>query len=148
MTDSNDGYRVGFGKPPKDKRFVKGRSGNPDGRPKGSQNPATILDKACRERVQITTNGKTRYISKFKATMLQLTNKAASGDIRAIKELYVWITGLRNFEQATMPAPLFREIDYLVMASIVKRIRQSEPLSSSTEADAVPSDSSTLKESI
>ena len=29
------GYEVGYGKPPKDRQFRKGQSGNPDGRPRG-----------------------------------------------------------------------------------------------------------------
>ena len=91
MTNPTDPCGLGYGKPPRHTRFIKGQSGNPKGRPKGSQNLATILEKACRQRVRVTENGRARSITKFEATMLQLCNKAVSGDLRAIAELHGWI---------------------------------------------------------
>lgn len=44
-------YKVGPGKPPKHTRFKPGQSGNPKGRPKGSQNVKTVLNKVGRESV-------------------------------------------------------------------------------------------------
>ncbi len=35
---SHKRYDVGYGKPPKEKQFKQGRSGNPKGRPRGSKN--------------------------------------------------------------------------------------------------------------
>jgi hypothetical protein len=37
-------YEVGYGKPPATTRFVKGKSGNPRGRPKGSRNQMPALN--------------------------------------------------------------------------------------------------------
>lgn len=37
-------YEVGYGKPPAVTRFVKGKSGNPKGRPKGSRNQMPVLN--------------------------------------------------------------------------------------------------------
>jgi hypothetical protein len=126
---------VGFRKPPKQTRFVKGRSGNPQGRPKGSQNAATVLDKACRERVRVTINGKTRRLTKFEAAMLQLLNKAASGDLRAMQLLLGWLTWRMHSEQESVPTISPQESDKFVMESIAARFRSSEPAPLATEPD-------------
>jgi len=130
MESNDESYLVGFGKPPKHTQFKKGKSGNPHGRTKGSVNPATILAKICRERIVAKIDGKTRSVTKFEATMLQLVTKGLNGDLRAIRELWCWLTSLPQFEQAHVPPPAFSESDALAMDSIVARIRCSEPFQS------------------
>jgi hypothetical protein len=87
MTDEDYSDEVGYCKPPKRTRFVKGQSGNPKGRPKGSLNFATILEKAGRQHITITENGRTRSITKFEACALQLMNQGASGNFKAIRQV-------------------------------------------------------------
>ncbi len=82
---SRHNYGAGYGKPPVATRFSKGRSGNPKGRPRGSRNIATILEEVTREMVRVTENGKVRTMTKLEAIMRQLTTKALSGDLKAIK---------------------------------------------------------------
>jgi len=118
--------QTGYGNPPMHTRFTKGRSGNPKGRPKGSQNLATILVKAGRQRIKVTENGRTRHISKFEASMLQLMNQAVSGDLKAIRELHCWIITLADPDQASLSQSVPREADEIVMANLIKRIRNSE----------------------
>jgi hypothetical protein len=142
MNNINDTHEIGYGKPPKHTQFTKGQSGNSKGRPKGSQNLATIVAKTGRERVKVTENGRTRLITKLQASVTQLTNKAASGDPRAIRELLYWSKVLEDSAQAELPAPVLHERDNAVMANIVNRIRRSESQFSDEKSnltEAVPS---------
>ena len=81
-------YEVGFGKPPRNSRFVKGRSGNPQGRPRGSKNLATLFSEALNQTVTVVENGRRRKITKREAVIAQLVNKSAGADLRAIKILF------------------------------------------------------------
>lgn len=104
MSDGKHPYEVGYGRPPKHTQFVKGASGNPKGRPKGSKSFAAILNKNGRQLIEITENGRRRRITKFEAIALQLVNQGASGNLKAIRDL------LRVVQQAeanqTGPDPL------------------------------------------
>jgi hypothetical protein len=127
VAETDKTYDLGYGKPPERTQFVKGKSGNPKGRPKGSQNLATILAKAARQRVKITENGRTRSITKLEAIMLQLCNKGASGDLKATGALLDWIkvSGAES-GQAAITAFVPHESDQAVIANIVERIRNAE----------------------
>lgn len=80
-------YEVGYGRPPKATQFKKGVSGNMQGRPKGTKNIATLFQAIMHERVLITENGKRRKISKVEAALIQLANKAATGDPKSIQTI-------------------------------------------------------------
>src|SRR5690242_11932021 len=84
---SSGDYLVGYRKPPRQTRFTKGRSGNPAGRPKGTPNFTTALERALSEQVVVTEGGQRHTISKLEAAVKQLVNKAAQGDARAIQQL-------------------------------------------------------------
>jgi hypothetical protein len=78
-------YEIGYGRPPRETRFEKGRSGNPSGRPKGSRGVSTVIAAALSEKVVVNENGKRRTITKLEAAVKQMANKAAGGDQRAAK---------------------------------------------------------------
>jgi hypothetical protein len=80
-------YLVGFGKPPVHTRFSKGRSGNPNGRPKTLHDPGRLVQRVLDERIVVLEKGQRRRITKFEVAVKQLINKAASGEHRAIREV-------------------------------------------------------------
>jgi hypothetical protein len=79
--------QVGYKKPPKASRFQKGRSGNPSGRPRKTPGIPEMLAKVSKQK--ILTNGKNghKYMTKLEASITQLMNKSASGDLKAEKLL-------------------------------------------------------------
>src|SRR3954454_894886 len=95
-------YEVGYGKPPRETRFTKGRSGNPRGRPCGAKNFKTRLREALKEPVLVTENGRRRKVSKGEAIITQLVNRAASADFRSMKLL---LNLLRDIEAEPDPGP-------------------------------------------
>jgi Family of unknown function (DUF5681) len=126
MSNRDETYQVGYAKPPRSGRFAKGRSGNPAGRPKGSRNLATIFNKISRERVRVKTETGTKFITKLEAALTQLTNKAASGDLRAIRELFNWLRGFQDENSVSSPSPVSRERDQAVIANILDRMRRAD----------------------
>ena len=85
MSKGSRDYKVGYGKPPVQSRFTKGRSGNPRGRPPKGQNLATMMAHELSQKVAVRENGRQRTISKRRAMIIQIINKAVSGDARAFR---------------------------------------------------------------
>lgn len=115
-------YAIGYAKPPRHTQFRKGQSGNPNGRPKGTLNFATVLTRTLREEVVINERGRRKTITKLEVAAKQLVNKGASGDLAALRLLFllVQMAEERVLEAAT-PTEVLEEADRKVMLSIVKR---------------------------
>lgn len=88
-------YEVGYGKPPKHTQFKSGKSGNPNGRPKGAKNFATELNEVMQEKIMVQENGRRRSISTQRALIKRTRNRALEGDAKATSSL---ITMLRAFQ--------------------------------------------------
>jgi len=110
--DDNKPYRVGFGKPPKPSQFRKGLSGNPKGRPKGSRNLVTVLERTLKEKVVINENA-----------VKQLVNQAASGDLAAMRQLSA-LAGSAEDEQLARPERQLDQDDQEVMENVLKRLKK------------------------
>ena len=75
---------VGYGKPPKRTRFQPGQSGNPRGRPKGTKNLKTDLMEELSEKIVIRERDRSQKVSKQRALLKSVVNRAIQGDARAI----------------------------------------------------------------
>ncbi|MEO0870493.1 MAG: DUF5681 domain-containing protein [Pseudomonadota bacterium] len=82
-----ENYEVGYGKPPREHRFQKGRSGNPKGRPKGRRNIMTEIREVLGQQIKMTSGGQAKQVSATTAILMKLVEKAGNGDLKAIEKV-------------------------------------------------------------
>jgi hypothetical protein len=126
--EKTEDYEVGYGKPPRHTRFVKGQSGNPRGRPCGAKNFTTLLEEALDEPVTVTESGGRRKVSKRQAIVTQLVNRSATADFRAIKLLFDIVRDIeRQTEPASPETAEFSEADEKVLEQLRSRFSKGKP---------------------
>jgi len=87
-------YEIGHGKPPKTTRFIKGKSGNPHGRPPSclpKAHPAKFVDILMRELdapITMMEGGRPKKISKQRVLIKTLVKCAIDGNSGAIARLF------------------------------------------------------------
>lgn len=137
-------YDVGFGKPPKETQFIKGRSGNPAGRPKGSKNKPKlitderfkdmVLEEAYRE-IAINDDTGTMTIPIVQAGLRSMTVKAAKGDYRSLKLMTELIDRTETEKLRRKEFEIGEAMEYLVKAD--EEVRRRE-LRGQSVSDIIP----------
>ena len=122
MFEGDDLYEVGYGKPPRETQFKRGKSGNPKGRPKGSKNLTSIVLAESRREVQINGPRGSRKVTKLEATVMQLGNKSAQGDIRASRDFIALIKASEEAEASNDGTQALTELDRSVLENIRRRM--------------------------
>ena len=96
--NGEDGYKVGFGQPPRHTQFKSGKSGNPKGRPKGVRNFKADLKATLQTPVKVTREGMQRKITTQEAALLRLREKALGGITRELYHLLELAVRFNNDE--------------------------------------------------
>lgn len=97
----SDDDEAGYGKPPKRHQFKKGRSGNPNGRPKGKKNRYLtgsgdfhkMILRVVTAEINVSDGGAIVSMAIMEAAMKTLMAKAAKGDVHAFRTLEKLLTG-------------------------------------------------------
>lgn len=95
MDDQPRDYAVGYGKPPAETQFQKGRSGNPGGRPRGTKKLVTLLAEVLSQRSGLP-NPDGSWMTKAEAIFFNLVNQAATPDLKAKKLLFDTLIKLQH----------------------------------------------------
>ncbi len=135
-------YEVGYKRPPTASQFKPGESGNRNGRPKGSRNFSTELDRELNKVVTVTENGIGKTVRKKAVIAKQLVNKAASGDLKAAGMLLAQSRADDGVAAPSQPSdqPLTPEDDE-IMAGLISRLlgyAQQAPKNESSDIATPP----------
>lgn len=118
QSDDKQNGAVGYRRPPVNRQFKPGQSGNPRGRPKGRKNlPTTFAEVLSRPIKVRDKNGKIRTLTKLEAIIESITNKALAGDANAFAKIMPWAEKLEVFSRLTVNHDE-------ITASAVERLRR------------------------
>ena len=121
------GYEVGYRKPPRHTRFKPGQSGNPRGRPKGTKNLKTDLIEELGEKIVIREGDRSQKVSKQRALLKSVVNRAIKGDARAVGiALSTMMRLLDTGEGAPAIEEVLREEELEILRTFEDRARRGD----------------------
>lgn len=99
--DASEKYEIGYGKPPRSTQFKKGQSGNRKGRPMARTDISGLLAEALDEPIRITRGGVEKSVSKTRAVLTALVNRALQADPKALRLLSKLLAKTGNLEHVS-----------------------------------------------
>lgn len=113
-------YEIGYRRPPRSGQFAKGQSGNSKGRPKGSKNFVTILDKELSQSIVVNENGRRKTITRLQAMVKKMVAGALQGDQKAVLTLFEIMRRTGQFDKTEAVSLLPDNYEY-ILNSYVQR---------------------------
>lgn len=137
----SDGYEVGYGKPPKERRWPKGVSGNPGGREKGHKGLKTDLEAALNavNTVENKLTGKTEKGRNQQLAIQRLVERAALGDLKAQTLLFPMVMQVLGAEDRHQGPRTLSSIDQQILAEVLtSRLAEGAPPPAGDVSAALP----------
>jgi hypothetical protein len=131
-----DDGTVGYRRPPAATRFAKGRSGNPQGRPRGKAGQLPY-ESVLGQIVTVTENGQTKRITAAEAFLLKLMKDALAGDAAAMRDMLTTIEVAKT-SRAAPDATAIKQIVFSVVkpgsvAGALQHLRMGKKLCAFTD---------------
>lgn len=114
-------YEIGYRRPPKTSQFTKGKSGNSKGRPKGSKNFVTLLEKELSQAIVVNENGKRKSITRLQAMVKKMVAGALQGDQKAVLTLFEIMRRTGQFDKTDAASLLPDNYEAILDAYVQRR---------------------------
>jgi Family of unknown function (DUF5681) len=135
-TSAAAGYTVGYKRPPVHSRFKPGQSGNPNGRPPGSANAKTTVQRVMNEKVSVRRGQKTNTVSTLEALVQAHAVKAIKGDPRSAAMVINVMTRTGLLADKEDDGPL----ETAKRAALADKARSSDALFENIDAELLSKD--------
>lgn len=128
-------YEIGYRRPPKNGRFKKGNSGNPKGRPKGSGNFVTLLEKELGQAIVVNENGKKKTVTRMQAVVKRVVADALQGDRKAVLTLFDILRRTGQLEKADIDNLLPDDYESILDSYVTQRQKHQSHKTSKTSSE-------------
>ncbi len=118
-------YPVGRGKPPKHTQFKPGESGNPNGRPKGHKNFATLTKEILLKKITAKTPAGPKKMTIMEALLWRHIQNALVGDTKSLAAI-LRLSALAEGSEGLPDPASFTADDEAIIQDYLKRLQDSE----------------------